>query len=287
MDSSEPIGDPHATCMNDRARAPSEVEPLAWASQGSGPAVLWIQGVGVHGAGWAPQIAALAPRWRCVTFDHRGVGRSSTPPGRVSVGSMVDDALAVLDAAGERAAHVVGHSLGGLVALALAERAPERVRSLALLCTFANGREGGSSARMLWIGLRTRIGTRAMRRRAFLEIVLPPATRARGDLEGWAERLAPLFGHDLADHPAVEMRQLAAMRACDQTPWLAQLRNVPALVVSALHDPIAPPELGRKLAAGLARSRYVELADAAHGAPIEHAERVNALLEEHLRAASR
>lgn len=260
--------------------------PLGWESHGAGPPVLWIQGVGVHGAGWKPQVDALARRWRCLTFDHRGVGRNPPPRARITVASMVDDATEVLDAAGERSAQVVGHSLGGLVALGLAVSAPERVRSLSLLCTFANGREGGSSARMMWIGLRTRVGTRAMRRRAFLEIVLPPATRARGDLDGWAERLAPLFGHDLADHPAVEMRQLAAMRACDQTPWLAQLRNVPALVVSALHDPIAPPELGRKLAAGLAKSRYVELADAAHGAPIEHAERVNALLEEHLRAAS-
>lgn len=272
--------------MGAEARAPTDAGPPAWDSRGRGAAVLWIQGVGVHGAGWAPQVDVLASRWRCLTFDHRGVGRSAAPKGRIEVDSMVDDAVAVLDAAGERSAHVVGHSLGGLVALGLASRAQERVRSLALLCTFANGREGGSSARMMWIGLRTRVGTRAMRRRAFLEIVLPPATRARGDLEGWAQRLAPLFGHDLADHPAVEMRQLAAMRACDQTAALAKLEYLPALVVSARHDPIAPPKLGRKLAAGLARSRYVELADAAHGAPIEHAERVNALIEEHLRAAS-
>lgn len=271
------------SCMG-HVQVPREIGPPAWESRGSGPAVLWIQGVGVHGGGWMPQVEALAPRRRCLTFDHRGVGKSFAPRARITIGSMVDDALAVLDAAGEPSAHVVGHSLGGLVALGLAVLAPERVRSLALLCTFANGREGGSSARMMWIGLRTRVGTRAMRRRAFLEIVLPPATRARGDLEGWAERLAPLFGHDLADHPAVEMRQLAAMRACDQTPWLAKI-GAPALVVSARHDPIAPPELGRKLAAGLAESRYVELADAAHGAPIEHAERVNALIEEHLSAA--
>ena len=118
---------------------------------GTGPPVLVIQGVGLHGGGWRPQVDALAQEFACATFDNRGVGRSGAVRS-VTVDAMVRDALAVMDACGWAAAHVVGHSLGGLVALRAALDAPDRVRSLALLCTFARGREAGSSARMMWLG---------------------------------------------------------------------------------------------------------------------------------------
>ena len=68
----------------------------------------------------------------------------------------------------------------------------------------------------------------------------------------------------------------------DALPRLGELAGLPALVVSAAHDPIAPPAVGRALAAGIPGSRHVEVSDASHGLPIQHAERVNALLLEHL-----
>jgi pimeloyl-ACP methyl ester carboxylesterase len=195
---------------------------------------------------------------------------------------MADDARALIEAQGWQAAHVVGHSLGGLVALRLALAARERVRSLALLCTFARGRDAGHSARMVWLGLRSRIGTRRMRRYAFLEILAPPAALADGDRDRMAAELTPLFGHDLADHPPVEMRQLRAMRAYDATPDLGRPSGLPTLVVSAEHDPIAPPAVGEALADGIPGARYVLLRNASHGAPIQSRQEINALLLEHL-----
>jgi|GEM_PF-55086 len=258
---------------------------LAYSVRGDGPPVLMIQGVGLHGEGWRPQVDALADRYRCLTFDNRGVGRSRPAGAEVSVERMARDALALMDARGWASAHVVGHSLGGLVALGMALRAPERVRSLALLCTFARGSEAARSARMMWIGMRTRVGTRRMRRRAFLEIILPPEMLAGADREALAAELAPLFGHDLGDPEPATDRQLAAMRAYDAAPRLGELAGIPTLVVSAEHDPIAPPELGRALAAGIAGARYVEIARASHGVPIHDAARINQLLAEHLAAA--
>ncbi|HEX8907135.1 MAG TPA: alpha/beta fold hydrolase, partial [Longimicrobiaceae bacterium] len=85
--------------------------------------------------------------------------------------------------------------------------------------------------------------------------------------------------------PPVAMKQLAALRAYDATPRLGELAGIPALVVTAEHDPIARPESGRALAAGIPGARYVEFADASHGLPIQRADEVNALLLEHLRAA--
>jgi pimeloyl-ACP methyl ester carboxylesterase len=176
--------------------------------------------------------------------------------------------------------------MGGLVALRLALASPKRVRSLALLCTFATGDvPTRPSPRMMWLGLLTRVGSRRSRRRAFLRMVLPPDALAREDRDALAARLAPLFGHDLADHPPIVMKQLGAMRGYDLTPRLGELAGVPTLVVSAAHDPIAPPSAGRAIAAGLPGARYVEIADASHGVPIQQADRVNALLLDHFARA--
>src|ERR1700742_1200015 len=88
-----------------------------------------------------------------------------------------------MDAAGATSAHLVGHSLGGCVAIALALQEPGRVRSLALLCGSARGADATNlTLSMLLLGLRTRIASRKMRRAAFLEIVLSPGYRQSHDL---------------------------------------------------------------------------------------------------------
>jgi pimeloyl-ACP methyl ester carboxylesterase len=256
---------------------------IAYDVRGAGPPVLFIQGVGVHGDGWRPQVDELQRDFTCATFDNRGMGESRPFDGPITVPRMALDALAVADALGWDRFHVVGHSLGGVVAVAIGLAHRERVRSLALLCTVANGRHATRlSRRMLWLGLRSRIGTRAMRRRAFLEIVLPPTAIDHERADALAAALADLFGHDLADQPPVAMAQLAALRAYDATSRLAELASVPTLVVSATHDPIAPPWAGRTLANGIPGARYVEFGDASHGVPIQQPREINALLRDHL-----
>jgi pimeloyl-ACP methyl ester carboxylesterase len=259
---------------------------LAYQVAGDGPPVLLIQGVGVHGGGWTPQLEALSREFRCLAFDNRGMGASQPLTRSLSVGRMAADALALIDRQGWDSAHVVGHSLGGLIAMELALTNPRRVRSLALLCTVARGRDATRlSRRMLWLGLRSTIGTRRARRRAFLEIVIPRGELDRAAADDLAVRLAPLFGHDLADRPPVAMKQLQALRGYDATPRLHELAMLPTLVVSAEHDPIAPPRFGQALASGIPGARYVEIAGAAHGVTILDAERINALLREHLARA--
>jgi pimeloyl-ACP methyl ester carboxylesterase len=257
---------------------------LAYDVRGDGPPVLFIQGVGVHGPGWKPQVDALAAHFRCLSFDNRGMSRSVPVPAAVTVEEMAADARAIADAEGWDRFHVVGHSLGGLVALCLALGQPARVRSLALLCTFADGRAAAPlTARMCWLGMRTRVGTRRMRRRAFVRLVMPPT--ANFDPDALAEELAPLFGHDLGDTPPIVDGQLKAMRAYSAAPRLTELATIPTLVMAGAHDPISPPRVSRALAAGIPGAKSVAFADASHGLPISHADRVNGLLLEHLAAA--
>jgi pimeloyl-ACP methyl ester carboxylesterase len=138
---------------------------------------------------------------------------------------------------------------------------------------------------MLKLGMRSRIGTRSMRRQAFLEIVLPPGHVRPEHVNAWAADLEPLFGHDIADQPSIAMKQLSALRAFDASDRLHEIVGIPTLVVSAEHDPIAPPNNGRSLAAGIADSRYVEVAEASHGVTIQCPAEINALLEQHIEQA--
>jgi pimeloyl-ACP methyl ester carboxylesterase len=258
---------------------------LAYTLRGSGPPVVFIQGAGVPGDGWLPQVRKLEDDFACLTFDNRGIGKSAWVGTRrpwLTVEQMSGDVLALMDAVGWRSAHVVGHSLGGLIAIDIALRNAERVRSLSLLCTFARGWVIGWSPRMLWLGLRSRSGSKRMRRRAFLEMVLPPNALSRNDTDRLAKELEPFFGRDIANQPPGVMNQLQAMQKYDATARLSELARIPTVVVSAMHDPVAPPRLGRELAKRIPGARYVELPNASHGVPIEQPEVINRILLDHV-----
>src|SRR3981081_1181981 len=112
---------------------------IHWESFGEGPAVLLIAGQGMTVEGWGGTLPALPPSFRVIAFDNRDTGRSSHLPWPYSVAQMADDAVAVLDAAGEQRAHVYGISLGSLVAQGVALRHPDRVQALVLGSSSAGG----------------------------------------------------------------------------------------------------------------------------------------------------
>jgi len=259
---------------------------LHYQRTGRGPAVLLIQGVGTVGEGWRPQIEGLAGEFTLISFDNRGIGKSTFDDGVLSIEAMAADALAIMEAEHLDEFHVVGHSMGGLIAQEVALAAGGQVKSLGLLCTFAHGKQGSRpSLSMLLTALRTRIGTRRMRRHAFLELVFPAALLAEFDRDTLAEQLALLFGHDLGDQPPIVMSQLRAMSRYDARPRLAQLASVPTLVVTASLDRIAQPRFGRELAAAIPGASLVSLSEAGHGVPIHQAEQINDLLRQHFLAS--
>ena len=259
---------------------------LWYSIEGTGPAVLAIQGVGVAGSGWRPQLHALCDRFTIVSFDNCGVGRSERAASPLTIERMADDALAIADAAVIDRFHLMGHSMGGLIAQQIALTGRNRVKSLALLCTVANGADATRlSARMFVLGLRSRIGTPAMRRRAMIDMIMPVDYVRGTDIAMLAKELGELFGRDLCDQPPIVSEQLNAMSRYSAMPRLRELAGIPTLVVSGAHDPIAPPRLGRALASEIAGARFVEFANASHALPIQCADEVNALLLAHLTRA--
>ena len=121
---------------------------LHYERRGQGPPLLLIQGMGANGTHWGePFLAELERDFELVLYDHRGIGRSAPLQGAgLTVAGLAADALALLDALGIAQAHVLGISMGGMVAQELALAAPDRVRTLILGATSCGGTQARATA---------------------------------------------------------------------------------------------------------------------------------------------
>jgi len=248
----------------------------------AGPPVLLVQGIGVTGEAWRRQVEVLSQTCRTLAFDNRGIGRSLPCAGLISINAMAEDAFALMDAVGWESAHVVGHSMGGLIGQQMAIDAPGRVRSLACVCSFSRGKDAARlTLPVLWMGIRTRLGTRKMRRNAFLNILYSADRLRRSDLPKLAAETSSLIGRDLADSPPILMKQLQACARHHLRPRLGELASIPTLVVSAEFDVIARPEYGKDLAAAIPGAEFVLHAGVAHGNLLEQPEWLNERLLNH------
>ena len=114
---------------------------IAWERHGSGEPLLLVHGLGYARWGWELVLEPLERSFDVIVFDNRGIGESDAPPGPYTVADLAADAAQVLDEAGVERAHVLGTSLGGMVAQELALAAPQRVDRLVLACTTPGGPE--------------------------------------------------------------------------------------------------------------------------------------------------
>lgn len=111
--------------------------------EGQGEPLLMIMGLGGARDSWRYQTRHFRRHYRTVTFDNRGIGKSDKPPGPYTIKMMADDTVGLMDALGIQRAHIVGVSMGGMIAQEVAINHPERVDRLVLGCTFA--RAGGDA----------------------------------------------------------------------------------------------------------------------------------------------
>jgi 3-oxoadipate enol-lactonase len=138
---------------------------------------------------------------------------------------------------------------------------------------------------MFMVALRMHVGTRSMRRAAFMELVMPAPYLASVDRAALEKLLSGVFARDLADQPPIAMTQVRAMAKYDVFHRLGAIGSIPTIVASATHDRIARPEYGRELAAAIPGARYVEFAEAGHAVTIQCAAEINALLAAHFSSA--
>ena len=234
---------------------------LHWRAEGTGEPVLMIMGLGTSSLGWRRLLPHVAREHEAIVFDNRGTGTSPPVTGVSSMRGLVDDALSVLDAAGHESAHVLGASMGGMIAQHLALEHRDRVRSLGLVCTTPVGSSGRPPWRLL-------LGT-AVRpfvppeRVAWLSAPMLYAERTR------TER-PELLEEDLRFRmsepvPArTSWSQMAAIRTHDTRHRLAELAGLPVTVIHGDEDVLVPTARGIALAEAIPGARLVLVPGAAH-----------------------
>jgi 3-oxoadipate enol-lactonase len=239
----------------------------------SGEPVLLIQGLGADARGWFLQRAVLAHRYRVVTFDNRGVGRSEKPAGPYDLTQMAADALSVLDAAGIESAHVVGASMGGVLAQIVAVAAPERVRSLVLACTACRHHRWRRELFEEWAATAQAQGMRAFANANLRWLIGPRSLRRFWPAFGILGPLAisaPSHAFVAQVHAILDMDD-------DLRFELAQL-DVPTLVLVGSQDVLTPQADSEELAELIPGAQLAVIRGAAHGFMVEAARPFNQAL---------
>ena len=234
---------------------------LTWRAEGSGDPVLMIMGLGTSAMGWRRLLPYVREAHEAIVFDNRGTGSSPAVTGPGSMEALVEDALSVLDAAGHETAHVIGASMGGMIAQHLALEHRERVRSLGLICTTPVGSSGRPPWRLL-------VGT-ALRPFAGPEHIFrlsAPMLYAKHTRDERPEVLADDLKVRLSDPtPArTSWSQLAAIRLHDTRHRLSELAGLPVTVIHGDEDVLVPTDRGRDLAEQIPGSRLVLVPGAGH-----------------------
>ncbi len=104
---------------------------------GKGEPLVMIMGLGSGKSDWIFQVPFFKKHYQVVTFDNRGVGKSDKPAGPYSTRIMADDTIGLMDYLGIQKAHILGVSMGGMIAQEIAINYPERIKKLVLSCTYA------------------------------------------------------------------------------------------------------------------------------------------------------
>ena len=229
--------------------------------------LLLIMGMGFSSRAWATLPGHLAERFRVVTFDNRGTGRSSGTGAVFRVRDMAEDVIAVLDAAGVRKAFVFGISMGGMVALELALENPERVRALVLGATFA----GWLSSRKPSPAVVSYLVVGGVLSRMGMHRLIGQALVSGGVVENDYARLSAWIESGERVSPRLLVQQMTAVTLHATTSRLKKIA-CPTLVLTGDSDRLVPEKNSRRLAALIPGARLVVLPGAGHCFPLEQPE---------------
>ncbi|WP_075292748.1 pyrimidine utilization protein D [Pararhizobium arenae] len=198
--------------------------------------IVLSSGLGGSGTYWAPQLPALTERFRVVTYDHRGTGRTGgTVPEDGGIAAMADDVMAIVEALGLPRFDFMGHALGGLIGLEIARRHPDLIDCLILINAWGKADPHSGRCFDARIALLENTGIEAFVKAQ--PLFLYPAVWMSEN----AERMAADEAHGIAHFQGRDnvLRRIAALRAFDIEADLADL-EVETLVVATKDDLLVP-----------------------------------------------
>jgi pimeloyl-ACP methyl ester carboxylesterase len=249
---------------------------LAYDVQGSGDTLLMIQGLGYGRRGWGSAPAMLAQRFRVVTPDNRGFGESEISPGPYTTAQLAEDVLGVLDELDIETAHVLGISLGGMIAQELVLAVPGRVRKLVLCSTTPGGPDAVPMPQqtVALMGRQPKIDPREA-----MLLFVKNALSAEPPAGLVDEIVAYRMAHP--PDPAGWYAQASAGAAHDALARLGEIR-VPTLVVHGTADNVVDAGNAPLIAEAIPGARLELFEGVGHLLPWERPDEFVALVEEFL-----
>jgi pimeloyl-ACP methyl ester carboxylesterase len=258
---------------------------LYYERRGQGEPLLLVQGLGGNSLHWGEGfLGGLGDGFELILYDHRGAGRSGALEGEHTIADLAGDAIGLLDALEIDTAHIVGISMGGMVAQELALQAPERVRTLTLGCTFPGGPEA-TMTDMTVVGMLAEAvlsGDQDRTLRVGYEVMI---AAEYADREGAYELYSELAGQYPAPIPVL-MAQLSAIMGHDTSERLAQIA-APTLVIHGTEDRLMHVDNGELIARLIPDARLELLEGSGHMFFWEQPERSAELVREHAAGAAR
>jgi 3-oxoadipate enol-lactonase len=239
--------------------------------------VLMIQGLGASKNAWNLQRIAMATRFRIISFDNRGAGRSDKPTEPFTLEQMADDALAVLDAAGIETAHVVGASMGGVISQIVAVKFPHRVRSLTLVCTACRNHPWRQELLQSWAKTAADKGMIEVGKEAAQWVMSPRSFRRLVPAFTWMGPLAALRPR----HSFVSQIHAILNTREDLVDQLSTI-TAPTMVIVGNQDILTPRGDSEEIAERIPNAELVVISGAAHGLMMEHSSTFNRILIEFL-----
>ena len=242
-------------------------------TRGSGPPVVLLHSFLCSGRMWEHQVEPLAEQCRVINVDLRGHGRSGAVERPLTLYDLVDDVLAVLDREGIERAAWAGLSIGGMIGLRAALRAPERVSSLLLLDTDAGPEKWAIRLKYRVLGWIARVfGLGPVRGRIAGLMFGPTTHHEQAELVAeWTEIFSSVH------IPSILLMLEPLVTRDDLRPRLGEIA-APALVLVGSEDRSLPPERSRALAAKLPRAELVEIEGAGHLSALERPAEVTAAM---------
>jgi 3-oxoadipate enol-lactonase len=237
----------------------------------AGDPLLLVMGLGGSLDFWEFQTPVLARTHRVCVYDNRGIGRSDKPKGPYDVRTLADDAVAILDACGFGRAHVVGLSMGGMIAQELAIRHSDRVGALVLAATYAKPDDDVKRSTTMPT---SDVDPNAVDPRQLFKMMmgmtLTPEFIARE--KAWLRTLLEraLTTWTIEGFTA----QLAAALAHDATAELGRI-EAPTMILQPSADRLIPPRASDELLRLIPGAKLVRFDNGSHGFNVEQADKFN------------